>query len=125
MDAFKIKVGNKILDYRQPKKLNLAEVKNFFSKKYIVRNISQGSRHVIGELESKKRLLFLKLSTTPGISEVGQIEYKFNDIYNDQISRDKSDFWVPQNLECGFYNNLFFSISEKVDGRLLSDAKPK
>jgi len=70
LGAFKIRVDGKILDYRLGKNLNLDDVKNFFSKKYKVKKLWQGARHVLGELEKSNQKLFLKLSTTEGIGAV-------------------------------------------------------
>ena len=59
LGAFKIGVDGKILDYRLGKNLNLDDVKNFFSKKYKVKKLWQGARHVLGELEKSNQKLFL------------------------------------------------------------------
>src|SRR3990167_761169 len=121
LGAFKIGVDGKILDYRLGKNLNLDDVKNFFSKKYKVKKLWQGARHVLGELEKSNQNLFLKLSTTGGISAVGKIEYNWNEEFNSQIKRPSSNYWVPKNYDCGIYRNkLFFLITDKLEGELLA-----
>ena len=120
MKAFEIKANGKILDYRITKNLDLDKVIDFFSQKYKVIKIWQESRHVLGIIEKKNQKLFLKLSTTEGISAVTEIEYKWNDEFNRLVTRD-INFWVPKNIDSGFYNqNLFYFISDYFDGKLLA-----
>lgn len=120
MKAFEININGKILDYRITKNLNLYKVNDFFSKNYKVIKIWQESRHVLGILEKNKQKLFLKLSATEGISAVTQIEYKWNSEFNKLITRD-SNFWVPKNIDSGFYNqNLFYFISDYFEGKMLA-----
>ena len=120
MKAFEIKVGGKVLDYRVGKNLNLSEVKNFFSKNYSVKEIRQEKRHVIGILEKNRKNLLLKLSPTEGISAVTQIEYKWNEEFNNSVSR-KTGFWVPKNIDSGFYKeNLFYLITDYFEGEPLA-----
>ena len=121
LGAFKIKVGKKILDYRSGKNLNLDEVKNFFNRKYKVKKLWQGPRHVLGELEKSDKKLFLKLSTTEGIGAVTKNEYNWNEEFNSQIKRSGSTYWVPKNYDCGFYKNkLFYLITDKLEGEFLA-----
>ena len=121
LGAFEIKVGKKILDYRLGANLNLDDVNIFFSKKYRVRKLWQGARHVLGELKKSDKNLFLKLSTTEGVSAVGKIEYNWNEEFNSQIKRPSSNYWVPKNYDCGIYHNkLFFLITDKLEGELLA-----
>lgn len=121
LGAFKIEVGGKILDYRLGKDLNLADVKKFFNKKYRVKNLWQGPRHILGELEKLDKKLFLKLSTTDGIGAVTKNEYRWNEEFNGQIKRSKSNYWVPKNYDCGLYQNkLFFLIADKLEGEFLA-----
>lgn len=120
MKAFEIKIKGKILDYRITKNLDLKKVNDFFSKEYNVIKIWQESRHVLGILEKNNQKVFLKLSTTEGISAVTEIEYKWNEEFNRLITREKN-FWVPKNIDSGFYNqNLFYFISDYFDGKLLA-----
>jgi hypothetical protein len=94
-------------------------VRNFFSKKYKVKKLWQDQRHVLGIIEKGGRELFLKLATTDGIGVVTQIEYKWNEEFNRLISR-KSKFWVPVNIEGGFYNSLFYLITDVFEGEMLA-----
>src|SRR3989344_7081651 len=121
LGAFKIRVGQRVLDYRLGKDLNLDEVRNFFSRKYKVKNLWQGPRHVLGELEKSDKNLFLKLSTTEGIGAVTKNEYNWNEEFNSQIKRPRSNYWVPKNYGCGFYKNtLFYLITDKLEGEFLA-----
>ena len=119
LEAFKIKIGNRILDYRLGQKLDLNKIISFFEKKYKVKKIWSGDRHILGILEKFQKEYFLKLSTSEGISFFGKREYKWNEIFNNKISH--SEFQVPRNLESGYFEKLFYQITEKFDGELLCD----
>lgn len=120
LKAFQIIVNGKTLDYRLGKKLNLDQVRAFFEKKYTVRKLWSGGRHILGTLEKDNKELFLKLATTEGISAVTRNEYNWNEQFNRLISRKALNFWVPQNRDCGIYNDkLFYIITDKCDGELL------
>lgn len=121
--AFKIKVKGRALDYRLGRALNLKEVINFFSRRYKVKKIWSGGRHILGFLDRSNRQYFLKLATTMGISAVTENEYKWNNIFNSNVSR-KSGYWVPKNYEAGNWKKLFYFICEKFDGNLMVD-RPK
>lgn len=126
LGAFKIRVDGKILDYRMGKNLKLADVRNFFSKKYKVKKLWQGPRHVLGEFEKSNEKLFLKLSTTEGIGAVTKNEYRWNEKFNSQIKRPQSNYWVPKNYDCGLYQNkLFFLITDKLEGEFLAKEPAK
>ena len=121
LGAFKIRVGQKVLDYRLGANLNLDDVRNFFSRKYTVKKLWQGPRHVLGEVEKSDKKLFLKLSTTEGIGVVTKNEYNWNEEFNSQIKRSNSDYWVPKNYDCGFYKNkLFYLITDRLEGEFLA-----
>ncbi len=121
LEAFKIKAHGKILDYRLGAELELDKVRDFFEMKYKVNDIwSNGSRHVLGSIEHGSKNLFLKLSTTEGVSAVTETEYNWNEQFNKLVPRDSSHFWVPQNYDSGYYkNNLFYIVTEKFDGELI------
>ncbi len=124
--AFQIKVGDKISDYRLGKQLNLGKIRTFFENRYKVLDLYSGGRHVFGTLEKESELLFLKLATTEGISAVTENEYNWNQQFNRQASRQTSDFWVPQNKDCGLYNStLFYLITDKFYGELLAPGPGK
>ena len=126
LGAFKIEADGKILDYRLGKNLKLADVRNFFNKKYKVKKLWQGPRHVLGELEKSDKKLFLKLSTTDGIGAVTKNEYNWNDEFNNQIKRSTSNYWAPKNYDCGLYQNkLFFLITDKLEGEFLAKEPAK
>lgn len=126
LKAFKIKVNGKILDYRLGKELDLGDVRKFFEKKrYHIRKLWQGGRHVFGILEKKNNKLFLKLSTTKGISALTENEFKWNENFNKIVSRKTSNFWVPKNYDSGIYNNLFFFVAENIDGLVFTKRPEK
>lgn len=75
MDAFRIEVNGKILDYRKGNTINLKEVKDHFSSAYKVINLRQNNRHALGLMEKGRRKYFLKLSTSVGIGEKTKIEF--------------------------------------------------
>lgn len=87
--AFQIKVNSKILDYRLEGKLDLNQVKTFFEKKFTVKKLMFGGRHVLGILEKDHKELFLKLATTEGISAVTQNEYHWNEQFNKLVPRSE------------------------------------
>ena len=121
MKAFEIKVGGKSLDYRVPHKLDLDDVRRFFEKRYEVVKIWQGGRHVLLDVKKDGRNLFLKLATSEGISAVTKVEYDWNNAFNGQIDR-KLQFWVPKNVEYGFFKSkLFYIVTDKFEGELISD----
>ena len=71
-------------------------------------------------MEKGDKVLFLKLATTEGISAVTKNEYKWNEQFNKLAPRRLSNFWVPQNKDCGLYKDkLFYLITDKFDGELL------
>ena len=120
MKAFEVKANGQVLDYRVSQNLDLDKVRGFFSKGYKVLKIWQQSRHVLGILEKNENKLFLKLATTKGISAVTQIDYNWNKEFNNLVSRD-ANFWVPQNIDSGFYEDgLFYMITDYFNGDLLS-----
>ena len=120
MKAFEVKANGQVLDYRVSQNLDLDKVRDFFSKRYKVLKIWQQSRHVLGILEKNENKLFLKLATTKGISAVTQIDYNWNKEFNNLVSRD-ANFWVPQNIDSGFYEDgLFYMITDYFNEDLLS-----
>lgn len=122
LKAFQIKVGTKILNYRLGEKLDLAEIKSYFNKKYGVKKLLHGSRHIFGELEKDNNIYFLKLSTSEGIGHITKTEFLWNDQFNKLVPRESSSFWVPKNFDSGLYKNkYFYLITDKLDGKLLAE----
>ena len=105
-------------DYRLGKELDLKKVAAFFSKKFTVNKLWNGSRHVLGILDDK---YFLKLSTTKGISLLTEFEYKWNEEFNQQVNRSVSEFWVPKNMESGYLGDLFYLITDRHEGKEADD----
>ncbi len=122
MDAFKVKVGRKVLDYRVGEALDLEEVKKYFAKEYTVKKIWRGGRHVLGILKKEERELFLKLSTTEGISVLTNVEGEWNKQFNELSTREIVAFWVPKNYASGYFQEkLFYLITDVFEGALLAD----
>ncbi len=121
LHAFQLNVKGRFLDYRLGQSLDLEKVKSFFEKRYQVKKLWPDQRHVLGILEKTQRKYFLKLATTEGISVVTQIEYRWNEQFNKLVPRNSSNVWVPQNFDSGYFNNkLFYLITDKLEGKLLS-----
>ncbi len=121
ISAFKIKVGNQLLDYRLGGEVDLEDAIKFFEKKYKVEKIFSGGRHVLGYLQRGNKKLFLKLATSEGISAVTRTEYSWNFEFNKLVPRSKSKFWVPKNFDSGFYKNkLFYLITDRFEGDLIA-----
>lgn len=125
MKAFQIKVNRKMLDYRLGEKLNLEEVKVFFAKKYQVIKLWSAGRHVMGLLLKDRKKLLLKLATTEGISALTQDEFAWNEQFNLEVPRPSSNYWVPKNDASGFYHDLFYLITDKLEGKLLVERPEK
>lgn len=126
LKAFQVMVNGKILDYCLGKKLDLSKVESFLKKKYYVRKLWSGGRHILGILEKENKLLFLKLATTEGISAITENEYAWNQQFNQLVSREQSNFWVPKNWDSGKYNNkLFYLITDLFEGKLLAEKPEK
>ena len=82
LGSFKVRSGNKILDYRLGEDLFLKKIKSSFQKIYRVKKLWKGPRHVLGILTKNNQVFFLKLATSEGISVVTQNEYYWNNYFN-------------------------------------------
>jgi hypothetical protein len=118
-NAFQVTKDGQTYDYRIPENLNLDDVSSFFKKDYEVKELKQTGRHVTGTLNNGSGDLFLKLSTTKGISVLNQNEYKWNEEFNK--GEENENFKVPKNVASGEYNGLFYFITEKLEGEMLSE----
>lgn len=124
MKAFEVQVNGKILDYRVGGTLDVKKVAHFLEKTYSVRSLWQAGRHVVGTVEKNGRKLFFKLATTEGISFFTKIEYEWNEAFNIQNPRETSNFWVPQNVDSGLFEENFYIITDTFNGHLLAE-KPR
>lgn len=118
MDAFKIKRGGKILDYRKGAVLDLDRVRTHFEKRFKIVSLKQENRHVIGIFEAQGKQVLLKLSTTEGVGARTENEKLWNEEFNKHATQ--TDLRVPKNYEDGYYEGLYYIIMEKFDGPLLS-----
>ncbi|MEI6533521.1 MAG: hypothetical protein WCO06_06845 [Candidatus Roizmanbacteria bacterium] len=124
LDAYEVVKNGIVYDYRLGVSLNLKEVKGFFEQKgYIVISIKNETRHVTGILQKNSIDYFFKLATTQGMTIISEIEAKWNEVYNQTIKRDISSFWVPKNVDSGYFKEeLFYLVTEYFDGQLLVDS---
>lgn len=119
LKSFKIRSGNKILDYRLGEKFDLNKIKTFFQEDYEVKKIWHGTRHIFAVLVKKGMTFFLKLSTSEGISIVTKNEYEWNNYFN-KYFEIKSLYRVPKNYVSGLYKEkYFYLITDYFDGKLL------
>lgn len=109
LKSFKIRSGEKILDYRLGQKFDLNKIKSFFQEDYEVKKIWQGSRHVFAILIKKGLIYFLKLSTSEGISIVTKNEFNWNNYFNKHFPPDFG-YRVPKNNGSGLYKNRYFYL---------------
>lgn len=116
-NSFKVIKDGQVYDYRIFEKLDLVDVGNFFSVHYKVESLAQPGRHVTGILSDGRQNLFLKLATTEGTSIVLQNEHNWNEEFN---KHENQKYKVPRNITSGKYNGLFYNITEKLEGSLLS-----
>ncbi|MDD5146998.1 MAG: hypothetical protein PHV63_00400 [Candidatus Daviesbacteria bacterium] len=120
LNSFKVRAGNKILDYRLGEKLNLNQVKLFFQKNYQVKKLWNGSRHVLGILTRNNVDYFLKLSTSEGISIFTKNEHKWNDYFNEYTK--VNNYLVPKNHGRGYFQKkYFYLITDYFDGKLICE----
>lgn len=118
LNSFKVRLEDKILDYRLGERLNLDKIKSFFQRNYHVKKLWNGSRHVLGILVKNNVDYFLKLSTSEGISVVTKNEYHWNDYFNNHFSG--TDYCVPKNYDSGLYQDkYFYLVTDYFNGKLL------
>jgi len=108
MDAFKIKGGNRLLDYRIGKPLDLTRINEFLSKKYKNIKLRQGGRHILGTLENNYQSYFIKLATTVGIGE----RLKSEKLWCEQFNKwSMNDYYiVPNFYDDGYVDDLYYIV---------------
>lgn len=122
LDSFKVRSGNKILDYRLGEDLNLRKVELFFQETYQIKKLWKEPRHVLGILVKDDKVYFLKLATSEGISIVTRNEYHWNNYFNNYSSNNK--YLVPRNYDSGLYENkYFYLITDFFNGELLCETR--
>lgn len=125
MKAFTVKVGNKILDYRLGQNVDLKKFqKHLLDKGYTVEKLWKEKRHAVGELKKEDRKLFVKLATSEGMSIFSKNEFEWNKQFNERLPRSKSNFWVPENLSSGYFENLFYFVTDFGQGQKISNHQP-
>lgn len=122
LNSFKVRFGNRLLDYRLGEVLNLDRIRIFLQEKdYKFKKLWDGSRHVLGILTKNDGDYFLKLSSSEGISVVTENEYDWNNYFNQYASRN-THYIVPQNYSSGLYEGkYFYLITDYLDGKLLCE----
>lgn len=121
LNSFKVRSKDKLLDYRLGEKLNLTKIKIFFQKKYSIKRLWNGTRHVLGILTKDHIDYFLKLSTSEGISVVTENEYDWNNFFN-QYFPLSAHFSVPKNYDSGVYRKkYYYLITDYFNGEIICD----
>ena len=125
MRAFTIKVGDKLLDYRVGRSVNLRAFSDHLKQKdYHVEKLWNEKRHAVGILKKNEQKLFVKLATSEGISRMTQNEFEWNKQFNLLNPRESSNFWVPINFDSGFFENLFYLVTDYGEGEKISSHEP-
>lgn len=125
MKAFTIKIGDKILDYRLGQNLDLRKFqKHLENKGYVVEKLWNEKRHNVGQISKDKTKLFVKLATSEGMSRLTENEFEWNKQFNKQNSREKSNFWVPINFDSGYFESLFYLVTDFGKGKKISGHEP-
>lgn len=119
LNSFKVRSGDKILDYRLRENLGLNKIKLFFQERYCVNKLWNGNRHILGILTKNDVTYFLKLSTSEGISIVTKNEYEWNNYFNQNFSKN-FPFSAPKNYDSGLYREkYFYLVTDYFNGKLL------
>lgn len=104
------------MDYRKGEVLNLKEIKSFFEDKgYQVDKFLPQERHVCAVIQKEEvsDFLFLKLSTSKGISVVTENEAAWNMAAAGKIL-------VPKNYDRGYFKkDYFYNITSYFQGKIL------
>lgn len=123
LNSFKVRSGNKILDYRNGENLDLEKVQNFFQKNYQVKKLWKGPRHILGLVKKYQKTYFLKLSTSEGISILTKNEYKWNNYFH-KIFPKKFPYLVPKNYDSGLYKEkYYYLVTDYFNGKLLCETR--
>lgn len=123
LNSFKIHFGNRVLDYRLGRKLNLEDIKSFFQSQFLVEKLWYDTRHILGILNKNNTRYCLKLSTTEGMSFLTRNEYHWNNYFH-QYFPLSLPFTVPKNYDSGIYKDrYFYLITDYFTGKLLCQVK--
>lgn len=118
LNSFKVRFGDKTLDYRLGENLDLLKIKSFFQERYKFTKLWKGPRHILGILTKSSNTYFLKLSTSEGISVITKNEYYWNNYFNNYSL--KKAYLVPKNYDSGLYKDkYFYLITSYFNGELL------
>ncbi|MDP3948098.1 MAG: hypothetical protein Q8P87_00110 [bacterium] len=121
LKSFKVRLGDRFLDYRLGKDLDLQKIKHFFQDKYRIKKMWKGPRHILGILTKNNVDYFLKLSSSEGISVVTQNEYDWNNYFNKYFPVDLP-YRVSNNYDSGLYQQkYYYLITDYLDGEVLCD----
>lgn len=122
MKTHRIKIENKYLDTYSPGNVDLKKFSDLLRLNgYKVEKVWLDLRHAVGLLHKDGHKLIAILSTTEGMSWATRTEYEWNDQFNRQVKKSESTFLVPVNHDWGYFNNLFYLITDFSDGKLLFD----
>lgn len=106
---------------RAAKNLDLAKVEKFFkNKNFQPLKLTQEWRHVTGVLGKGKEKYFFKLASTKAIGKKTRNEYEWNRLINALPQEQRLPIKVPKTYEKGYYEGLFWFISEFIEGKQLA-----
>jgi hypothetical protein len=107
--------------HRQSEKLDLQEVKDYFTEKgYEAINVEQVWRHVTGVLKKENNNYFLKLSSTLGVAERTRNEFEWNNLVNSLSDDQRLPVSIPQNHDSGEFKGLFWYLGEYAGNKVLT-----
>ncbi len=105
-------------------KLDIQYVENYFGKKgYVLSNLHQPWRHLVGKAVIDSKTYFLKLAAFPEVSPLTENEFSWNNFINSEVN----DFpvKVPKVYNSGKLDQLFWYIGEYVEGHELVKVENK
>src|SRR5207249_1902118 len=91
------------------------------SRGYEVLNLGQIWRNAHGRISKDGREYFVKIGSTPDIGESVRNEVAWNQQLNSRIGTDQS-FLVPQIVESGNLDDLYYYVSDFHEGDVISAA---
>lgn len=106
--------------HRRSEKLDLREVKDYFTAKdYEPISVEQVWRHVTGILRKEDKDYFLKLASTTGVAERTRNEFEWNNLISSLPENQKLPVLIPQNYDSGEFKGLFWFLSDYAGKKLL------
>lgn len=119
LGAFDVKgKDGRPLRYREGKNFDTAPfILLLQTKGYESGPLSFQGRHIGGEVSNGGKRFYVKLATTEGMSVLTENEHEWNRQFNQLVSREASDLWVPTAVDAGYYQDvLFYHVSDIFTG---------